>query len=60
MPPPMMKVDSALCSVAGLELGMGQVANNPPDDVLAKGLSAAFGSDETPAIGNMAAQLFDQ
>ena len=50
-----MKVDSALCSVADLALGMGQVAHNAPGDVLAKGLSAAFGSDQTPAIGNLAA-----
>ena len=37
-----------------------QVTQNAPTDVLAKGLSAAFGSDQTPAIGNMAAQLFGQ
>lgn len=37
-----------------------QVAQNAPTDVLAKGLAAAFGSDQTPAIGNMAAQLFDR
>ena len=30
----------------------GQVAENAPSDVLAKGLSAAFASDQTPAIGN--------
>lgn len=45
---------------ANAEQHFGQVANNAPDDVLAKGLSAAFGSDQTPAIGNMAAQLFGQ
>ena len=45
---------------ANAEQQFGQVANNAPDDVLAKGLSAAFGSDQTPAIGNMAAQLFGQ
>ena len=38
----------------------GQVAQNAPDDVLAKGLSAAFASDQTPAIGNMVSQLFAQ
>lgn len=38
----------------------GQVAQNAPDDVLAKGLSAAFASDQTPAIGNMVGQLFGQ
>jgi hypothetical protein len=38
----------------------GQVAQNAPTDLLAKGLAAAFGSDKTPAIGNMAAQMFGQ
>lgn len=37
-----------------------QVAQSAPTDVLAKGLSAAFSSDQTPAIGNMAGQLFGQ
>lgn len=37
-----------------------EVAQNAPSDVLAKGLSAAFASDQTPAIGNMVAQLFGQ
>ena len=37
-----------------------QVAQEAPTDVLAKGLAAAFGSDQTPAIGNMAGQLFGQ
>lgn len=37
-----------------------QVAQNAPTDVLAKGLAAAFGSNQTPAIGNMAGQLFGQ
>jgi hypothetical protein len=37
-----------------------QVAQNAPSDVLAKGLSAAFSSDQTPAIGNMVGQLFGQ
>jgi len=37
-----------------------QVAQNAPSDVLAKGLSAAFASDQTPAIGNMVGQLFGQ
>jgi len=39
---------------------LGQVAQNAPGDVLAKGLSAAFASDQTPAIGNMVGQLFGQ
>ena len=38
----------------------GQIAQNAPSDVLAKGLSAAFASDQTPAIGNMVGQLFGQ
>ena len=37
-----------------------QVAQNAPNEVLAKGLSAAFASDQTPAIGNMVGQLFGQ
>ena len=37
-----------------------QIAQNAPSDVLAKGLSAAFASDQTPAIGNMVGQLFGQ
>ena len=37
-----------------------QIAQNAPSDVLAKGLSAAFGSEQTPPIGNMAGQLFGQ
>jgi hypothetical protein len=37
-----------------------QIAQSAPSDVLAKGLAAAFGSDQTPAIGNMVAQLFGQ
>ena len=37
-----------------------QIAQNAPRDVLAKGLSAAFASDQTPAIGNMVGQLFGQ
>ncbi len=38
----------------------GQIAQNAPSDVLAKGLSAAFASDQTPPIGNMVGQLFGQ
>ena len=38
----------------------GQIAQNAPSDVLAKGLSAAFASEQTPAIGNMVGQLFGQ
>ena len=37
-----------------------QIAQNAPSDVLAKGLSAAFASDQTPAIGNMVGLLFGQ
>ncbi len=37
-----------------------QIAQNAPSDALAKGLSAAFASDQTPAIGNMVGQLFGQ
>lgn len=37
-----------------------QVAQDAPSDVLAKGLSEAFASDRTPAIGNMVAELFGQ
>ena len=37
-----------------------QIAQNAPSDVLAKGLSEAFASDQTPSIGNMAGQLFGQ
>lgn len=37
-----------------------QIAQNAPSDVLAKGLSGAFASDQTPAIGNIVGQLFGQ
>jgi len=37
-----------------------QVAQNAPNDVLSKGLSAAFASDQTPDIGSMVSQLFGQ
>ena len=37
-----------------------QVTQNAPNDILAKGLSAAFGSSKTPDIGAMASQLFGQ
>ena len=37
-----------------------QVTQNAPNDILAKGLSAAFGSSQTPDIGAMASQLFGQ
>jgi hypothetical protein len=37
-----------------------QVAQNAPNDVLAKGLSAAFASNQTPDIGSMVSQLFGQ
>ena len=39
---------------------LGEVAQNAPNDVLAKGLSAAFASDKTPDIGSMVSQLFGQ
>lgn len=35
-----------------------QVAQNVSPDVLSKGLSAAFGSDQTPAAGQMVSQMF--
>ena len=38
----------------------GEIAQNAPSDALAKGLSAAFASDQTPPIGTMVAQLFGQ
>lgn len=38
----------------------GQIAQSAPNDVLAKGLAAAFASDQTPAVGNMVGQLFAQ
>ena len=36
------------------------VAQTAPSDALAKGLSAAFSSDQTPDIGSMVSQLFGQ
>ena len=36
------------------------VAQAVPKDVLAKGLSAAFNSDQTPAFGQMVSNLFQQ
>ena len=45
---------------AGNAPSLNQVAEEAPTDVLAKGLAAAFGSDQTPAIGNMAGELFGQ
>ena len=35
-----------------------EVAQNAPSDLLAKGLAAAFRSDQTPAIGNMVGEIF--
>jgi hypothetical protein len=35
-----------------------QIAQEAPTDVLAKGLAEAFGSDQTPAVGDMAGELF--
>lgn len=37
-----------------------QVAQNAPPDLLSQGLSAMFHSDQTPAFGQMAGQLFGQ
>lgn len=37
-----------------------EIAQGAPTDVLAKGLAEAFGSDRTPAIGDMAGQFFGQ
>jgi len=37
-----------------------QVAQNAPNDVLAKGVSEAFASNQTPDIGSMVSQLFGQ
>ena len=37
-----------------------KVTQNAPNDILAKGLSAAFDSKQTPDIGAMASQLFGQ
>ena len=37
-----------------------QVAQTAPPDVLAKGVSEAFRSDQTPDIGTMVGQLFGQ
>lgn len=34
------------------------VSQNVPSDILSKGLSAAFGSDQTPAAGQMVSQMF--
>ena len=36
-----------------------QIAHRIPPDVLSKGLSAAFGSNETPAAGQMVSQMFN-
>jgi hypothetical protein len=47
-------------SGSGAAQQFNQIAQSAPNDVLAKGLSAAFASDQTPAIGNMAGQLFGQ
>ena len=46
--------------MAAARSNLDQIAQNAPSDVLAKGLSAAFASDQTPAIGNMVGQLFGQ
>jgi len=37
-----------------------QVADSVPSDALSQGLSAAFKSDQTPAVGAMVGQLFGQ
>src|SRR5664279_2888766 len=56
----LMDMLSQAISGGGGTQQFGQVAQNAPSDVLAKGLSAAFASDQTPAIGNMVGQLFGQ
>ena len=53
----------ALTQALGSKEGASQfsdVAQSAPTDVLAKGISAAFSSNETPSIGNMVGQLFSQ
>jgi hypothetical protein len=37
-----------------------QISQQAPPDLLSKGLSAAFASNQTPAVGNMVSQLFGQ
>lgn len=54
-------LDSLMQAVGGANSQpFDQVAREAPSDVLAKGLAAAFGSDQTPAIGNMVSQIFEQ
>jgi hypothetical protein len=58
-----MGILDALTQALGNAKGAPQfseVAQTAPSDALAKGLSAAFASDQTPAIGNMVSQLFAQ
>lgn len=44
----------------GAEDHFHQAAQNAPTDLLTEGLSAMFRSDQTPAFGQMAGQLFGQ
>jgi hypothetical protein len=37
-----------------------QISQQAPTDLLSKGLSAAFASNQTPAVGSMVSQLFGQ
>jgi hypothetical protein len=53
-------LNQALGNPQQSEPQFNQVAQSAPTDVLAKGLSEAFRSDQTPAIGNMVGQLFGQ
>jgi hypothetical protein len=54
-------LDSLMQAVgSGSSQPFDQVAQQAPSDVLAKGLAAAFGSDQTPPIGNMVSQIFEQ
>jgi len=58
-----MGILDSLTQALGNQKGAPQfseVAQSAPSDALAKGLSAAFASDQTPAIGNMVSQLFGQ
>jgi hypothetical protein len=43
-----------------IETDFDEFANSAPQSEIADGLSAAFRSDQTPAFGQMAAQLFEQ
>ena len=58
-----MGILDTLTQALGNQKGSPQfsdVAQSAPGDALAKGLSAAFSSDQTPDIGSMVSQLFGQ